>query len=232
MFKLDDAILKFSTARGFCEFFELERLFDGKFADGSARNFSEVRAHPELFAHFLGKGADVGAGRALDDEASEGSVDFREAKFEHFDFYRLQFDGLVSASQFVSGTAVNLFCGEGGRHLREAADAFVGKFFESGAIERGSGVGALRLAFGVVSIGGEAEAEAGGVAFAAAGIKLDEAGGAPEEQDEDAGGERVERSEMSDLTKAGEMANGVDDVMRGLAWRLVDDERAVEGSGL
>jgi len=37
---------------------------------------------------------------------------------------------------------------------------------------------------------------------------------------------------MADLAESGEVADGIDNVMRRLAWRLVDDERAVEGSGL
>ena len=37
---------------------------------------------------------------------------------------------------------------------------------------------------------------------------------------------------MADLAKSGEVANGVDNVVRSFALRLVDDESAVEGSGL
>ena len=33
---------------------------------------------------------------------------------------------------------------------------------------------------------------------------------------------------MPDLAKAGEMPHGIDDIMRGLSFRLVDDERAVK----
>src|SRR5882762_1890780 len=127
---------------------------------------------------------------------------------------------------------MNFFCGEGRWTVGEEADAFVGKFFESGFVEDRRIVGALRLAFGVVSVGGEAETEAGGVAFAAAGIELDETCSFAEQQDEHAGGKRIERAKMADLAHASEVADGVDDVMRGFALRLVDDQSAVEGSGL
>ena len=37
---------------------------------------------------------------------------------------------------------------------------------------------------------------------------------------------------MADLAESGKVADCVDDVVRGFALRLVDDERAVERSGL
>jgi hypothetical protein len=90
----------------------------------------------------------------------------------------------------------------------------------------------LRLSLGVVGVGGEAKTEAGSVAFAAARIKLDEAGSLAEEQYENTSGKRIESAEMADLAEAGEMADRVDNVVRGLALRLVDYESAIEGCGL
>jgi hypothetical protein len=37
---------------------------------------------------------------------------------------------------------------------------------------------------------------------------------------------------MADLAETGEVADGIDNVVRGLALRLVNDESAVEGDGL
>src|SRR6202040_2454775 len=85
---------------------------------------------------------------------------------------------------------------------------------------------------GVVSVGGEAETETGGVTFAAAGVELDESRGASEKKHQDASGQRIESAEMTDLAETGEVADGIDNVVRGLALRLVDDQSAVEGSGL
>jgi hypothetical protein len=90
----------------------------------------------------------------------------------------------------------------------------------------------LRLAFGVVSVGGEAETETGGVAFTAASVKLDETSSFAEQQHKDSGSERIERAKMADLAHASNVADGVDNVVRGFALRLVDDQSAVEGSGL
>jgi len=232
MFELDDTGFEFAVAGSLGEFFEFESLIEREFADGSAADLAEMRAHAELFSHFVGERADVGAGRTFDDEAGDGPFEFDEAKFEDLDFDRLQFDGLIFSGQFVGRAAVNFFGREGRGHLGKEADALLGKLFESGFVEDRRIVRALRLTFRVVSVGGEAETEAGGVALAAAGIKLNEASGAAEEKYEDACGERIESAEMADLAESGEVADGIDDVVGSFALRLVDDQSAVEGSGL
>jgi len=79
---------EFSVTGGFGEFFELDGLFERKFSDGGAGDFGEMRAHSELFSHFVGEGTDVSAGGTFDDEASHGAVDFEEAEFKDFDFDR------------------------------------------------------------------------------------------------------------------------------------------------
>src|SRR5205807_7308876 len=112
------------------------------------------------------------------------------------------------------------------------AYAFIGEFFEHGAIELGSSVRSLRPALGIIGVGGKTETDAGGVTFAAAGIELHQARGTSKQEDEDTGGERVERTKMADLAKSGETPNGVDDVVGSFSLRLVNDERAVERSGL
>ena len=127
---------------------------------------------------------------------------------------------------------MNFFCGKYRRHLGEQADAFIGKFFEGAAVEGRRGVRTLGLTFGIVSVSGKTKTETSGVAFAAAGIKLDQARSATEKKYEDTGGQRIERTEMANLAKSGEMANGVNDVVRGFSLRLIDDQRAIEGSGL
>ena len=70
-------------------------MLEGKFADGGAADFREMRAAAELFSHFVGEGTDVRTGRTFDDEAGDRAIDFDEAEFEDFDFDRLQFDRLI-----------------------------------------------------------------------------------------------------------------------------------------
>src|SRR5262249_48353113 len=74
--------------------------------------------------------------------------------------------------------------------------------------------------------------ESGGVALAPAGIKLHEARGLAQQQNQHARGQRIERAQVADLAEAGEMAHGVHDVVRSLSWRLVNDQRAVKRGGL
>jgi hypothetical protein len=113
--------------------------------------------------------------------------------------------------------------------LREAADTFGSKAFECGGVEGWRGIRALRLAVGVVGVGGKTETEAGVIALAAAIVELYETCGLSEEQNENAGGQRIECAEMADLAKAYEMTDGIHYVVRCFALRFVDDQGAVEG---
>jgi len=188
-----------------------------------------VRAAAKLLTHFVGERADVGAGRAFNNETGYVARDLREAVFEEFDFHLLELDGLIFAGEFVGGASVNFFGGESRRHLLEDANAIAGKFFEKGTIERRRRrVRTLRLSLGVVGVSCETETKASGVAFAAAGIKLDEAGSFTKQENKYAGGERIESAEMANLAEAGEMSDGVDNVVGSLALGLVNDESAVE----
>ena len=207
-------------------------MIERKFADGGAADFRKVRTAAELLAHVVGKGANVGAGRALDDEASDGPFDFGEAIFEEFDGGRFKFDGLILAGEFVGGTPSDFLGGKNRRQLLEAAQGLVGESLELDAIEINGNFGRLRSALGVVSIGGVAETESSGVALATAGVEADKARGFAKEKDEHAGGKRVECAEMADLAEPGKMADRVDDIVRRFALRLVDDERAIEGRRL
>lgn len=192
-----------------------------------------MRAAAKLLAHFVRERADVGAGRALDDEARDIVCDFCKAVFEEFDFDRLELDRLIFAREFIGRPAVNLFGGEHWGHLLKNADALAGEFFKKRPAKNGGRrVWTLRLSLGIVSVGSKSETEAGGVAFAAAGIKLDEASGLTKQKNQHASSERIESAEMSDLAETGKVADGIDNVMGSFALGLVDDQSAVEGCGL
>lgn len=232
IFERDEAALEFAFSGGLRQFFHFDGLIERKFADGGAADFGEMRATTEFLAHVVSERANVGAGGALDGETRARAIDFKETIFEKLDGDGFEFDGLVFAGEFVGGTALHFFGGEGGRHLLEAAEGFGGEAFKEITIERWRGVGALGGAFGVVGVSGVAETERSGVALASSGVEAYEAGGFAEKENEDAGGKRVERTEMADLAKARQMADGVDDVVGSAALRFVDDERAVEWGGL
>src|SRR4051812_29995707 len=55
-------------------------------------------------------------------------------------------------------------------------------------------------------------------------------GGAADADDEHTGGHRVEGSGVTDAPRAGEPAYPPDDVMRGPAGRLVDDDQSIGGA--
>jgi hypothetical protein len=74
-------------------------------------------------------------------------------------------------------------------------------------------VRALRFALGIKSVRGEAKTVTGGIAFAAASIELDEAGGSSQEQDEDASGKWIKRAKMADLTESRKMTDRVHNVV-------------------
>src|SRR5579885_2789379 len=232
MLERNDALVKLAGAARVRQFLERNGLFDGKFTDGGTFDFREVRATAKLLAHFVRQRTDVGARRTLDHEASKGAFQVRQTIFKEFDVHGFQLDGLFLAGQLVSGPAVNFFGGKYGRHLLEASNTLGGKPLEHARIESGAGVRALRFAIGVVRVGGEAEAEARGVALSPAGIEARKPRRAPEEQNQDSCREGIERAEMADLAEASEMPDGIDHVVRRLALGLVDDQSAIEGRGL
>jgi hypothetical protein len=232
IFQGDKAGLEFAFASGIGQFFHFDGLIEREFADGGAADFGEMRAATEFLTHVVSERTNVGARGALDGEAGKRAIDIEETIFEELDGDGVEFDSLIFAGEFVGRAAMDFFGGENGRHLFEAADGFGGETLEKLAIENRRRVGSLRGAFGIVGVRGIAEAKARGVAFAASGIEAHQAGGFAEEQDENAGGKRIESAEVADLPEARKMADGVDDVVGSSALRFVDDERAVEGGGL
>ena len=62
--------------------FKLQGLLEGKFADGGAANFRQMRAATQLLAHFMGQRANVCSGRAFDDETRHAAFDFLELILE------------------------------------------------------------------------------------------------------------------------------------------------------
>src|SRR3974390_2288932 len=123
--------------------------------------------------------ADVSTRRAFDGKTGDRAFDVGEAVFEEFDGSGPELDGLILASEFVSGAARDFFGGENRGHLVEGAQAFPGELFESIAVQCDGNFGSLRRAFGVVGVCGVAEAKASGVALAAARVEANEACGFP-----------------------------------------------------
>src|SRR5215813_4798407 len=123
---------------------------------------------------------------------------------------------------------MNLLGGKRRRHLRKDADALAGHSLQQRPVERRGGIGSLRLTLRVVGVGRKTEAETCGIALSPARIKLHQPRGFAKQQDQHAGGQRIERAQMPDLPEAGQVAHGVHHVVGSLSGRLVDDKRAIE----
>ena len=119
---------------------------------------------------------------------------------EGVDGYRatLALDGYAPALEVVESFAAD-FEGRGHRWDLEDFTDERGKcvadslFAGHGSVERGD------VSVCVQGVGGGAEVGRGGVALVQGGDVAGEAGGASEEEDQDAGGERVEGAGMADL---------------------------------
>src|SRR5580700_4463943 len=123
--------------------------------------------------------------------------------------------------------ALDFLGGKRRRRLLELAGEAGGQPLEVFFIQLRVGVRAERRAVRVVGIGGKPEAEGALITLAAAGVKLSETRGPSEEQNQNAGSERVQRAQMADLPKAEDAADGFDHVMRGASARLIDDESPI-----
>ena len=61
MFQANHAVREFSNARGFREFFEFNRLIQGKFSHREAADLGKMGAAPEFVPHFVGQRTNIGA---------------------------------------------------------------------------------------------------------------------------------------------------------------------------
>ncbi len=84
-------------------------------------------------------------------------------------------------------------------------------------------------AFGIVGVGGEAEADRAFVGFFRGRVELRQAGEVAGHERENAGGHGVQGTEVSDRAFAKNAAGAVDHIVRGASGGLVDDEDGVHG---
>ena len=81
---------------------------------------------------------------------------------------------------------------------------------------------------GIVGVGRDAQADVGKVLLVVADEELREAGGLADEQDEEAGRERIERAGVADARRHQRAARTRHDIVGRRARRFVDEERAVQ----
>ncbi len=136
------------------------------------------------------------------------------------------------SGELVGGDAVDFFGGERWRELFDEAEESGAELLEllqleSDRFKRDRTDFAERVAIGVVGIGGEAEADHAFVSFLRCSVELRQAREIADDEREHAGGQRIERAEMTDATLAKNAAHAGDHVVRGPTRGLIDDDNAI-----
>ncbi len=145
--------------RGVGEFFQGVGVGEGEFGDGGATEGFQVRAAGQFPAHVVGDGAHVGSGGDAGPETDAIEIDGEDFEFFDIDFDGLEHNFFLLAGEFVGGDAFYFLGGEGRRSLLDDAAEAGGESFDpfwvqAHFLRRGGG-----FAFGVVGVGGEAEAD-------------------------------------------------------------------------
>jgi hypothetical protein len=153
----------------------------------------------------------------------------QNVEFLDFDLHGLKNDFLVFAGEFVGGDSVNFLGGKWRRNLFDDAAEAGGKGMDLIWVERDWLECGCGLAFGIVGIRGEAEADCAFVSLFGLGVELGEAGEAADDKGQDAGGHGIEGTEVSDGALAEKAAGAGDDIVRGESGGFVDDENGVHG---
>ncbi len=186
-----------------------------------------MRATTKFLTHLVRQRTDVRAGRTLDHKSCDAAISLLEFVLVNFDFDSFQLNNLFFARQFIGRAPLHFLRGKRRRHLLESPGALRRKFLQRRNIQRRRGVRPLRLAIGIVRIRREPEPEARLIPLAAPGIELHQPRRSAKQQHKNTGGQRIERAQVPDLPEARQMTHRINNVVRRLSFRLIDDERAV-----
>ena len=175
----------------------------------------------------MGNGAHVCAGSYAGAEVGAIGVDCEDFKFFDLDLNGLQSDWLLLASQFIGGDAFDFLGGEWRRNLGDDSAKAGGQGFEFRRDQSDRLRLSCGIAFGVVGVSGEAEADSAFVGFFLGSVELREPREISGDKRKDAGRHRIEGAQVADGTFAENAAGAVDHVVRGKSGGLVDDEDGV-----
>ena len=215
----------------------------------------EMRTAPERDPEIVRQRPDVEAGttRDLERQAIVGQLD--EVERARGDVDGRQRDGVEPSGVHVSPRPVDVLGRVERWRLRERATERLQHrlHLDRGDLRRGpprptSGsaigtqglgdgaaapdVGCGRLTEGIVGGRGHAEPNHGAVGLRGGAEELGEARRPAEDERQDAGSDRVERSGVTDLAQVPQASDHGHDIVRGRALRFVDDQHAVETAGL
>ena len=143
------------------------------------------------------------------------------------DLARRQFDGLAGTGHRVRAASADLDRAVGRWPLRDRAGQAGECRLDRGS-RRGRTGGGRQLALEVVGRRRRPEADRRAVRLAVAEVVLDDPRAVAEEDRQHARRERIERPAVPDALRGGQPPDEGDDVVRGRAGRLGDDEDAIE----
>ena len=190
------------------------RLFDVKSTGLRSSESAHVGACAEFLSQIAGDRTDIGAAAACNGKRNDGAlrkVTVREFRVIKGDFAGFKNDRFPLCSEFVGAFSLDVEGGKIGGNLLDRSAKGGERVFDVCLCEMLPGGFFERFAGGIVCRGGSAEAEVGEVVFVAAEEEFEEACGATDGGDEEAGGFWVKGAAMTDLLCAScEMKTTVD----------------------
>ena len=160
-------------------------------------------------------------------EADAVDSDFQDFKLLDLDLDWLQYDFFLLAGKFVGGDTFNFLGGERGRSLLDHSTEAGGDGFDFFRAQGDWFRFSRGVAFSIVGVGGETEADGAFVGLFRGGVELGQAGEVAGDERKDTGGHGVEGAEVADGAFVKNAARAVNAVVRGESGGLVDDEDGV-----
>src|SRR5258706_6957736 len=221
----DQILVPIAGAEGFLQFSQGSGVAQAEAPALGAAQAHQVAAAAEGITHIIRERADVGAGGAVHIHDH-----FRRRPFQYFevmdgDLTRGEIDFFAFTGHVISATALDFHSRIGWWRLLDLTNKLFEGFFELllGDVDRGAGL--LReTAICVVGVRRGAKADDGLVALVGSRDVLAQAYSGPYENDQHAGGARIERASMPGAADACPDANGLHHVVGGDANRFVYDE--------
>ena len=195
-------------------------------AAGAAQG-AEVRAAAEFLPDLVRVGADVEAFAAYDAEIDLRELDAGDFTIVNAHEARFALHDLALAGEFVEGDAIDLHGADHRRDLVKIAAELVEGGLDVRAGEVRHGLLLEDFALGILRVRGGSERECAGVFLVLAHEEVLNARGIADDEDEHAGGHRVQRAAVADFFGVEAAARHGHHVMRGHFLAFIDQENAI-----
>ena len=205
------------------------RVFNPEAAVADAAQFCQMGGAAERDADIAGERTDIRSGRAFDRESKRrGAVRFEREPADLDPPRRRRSDFAAAPREIVEPHAVALERGEDRRHLFDRAREAYGDVVEPRAIERGNRRGANHRAVAIERVGFRAEPNDALVLLRAAFQKRRKPGALSDHDRQQAGGKRVERSQMADARRLHDRLDSAHDLAGGNSGGFVYEDDPVQ----